>query len=231
VSLNNEIVSLLNQEGCNIIGFADLRCLSKEVRQNFDYGILIALPFSKEALQENKNNMPQKYYEEHEPMTQRLYELADLTYKFLRSKGYKAFAKISPTVVQDEDYRTILPYKTVATLSGVGWIGKTAVLVTKEAGSAIRLTVVLTDAPLECGTPVTKSMCGPNCKICADVCPGKASLGGLWEAGIDRDNFFNAHACRTAARARAKTMLDIDDTMCGLCIANCPFTKNAFGYK
>lgn len=126
---------------------------------------------------------------------------------------------------------SILPQKIVATLSGIGWIGKCAMLVTHEVGSALRMTVVLTNAPLKCGTPVTKSMCDPNCTICVNICPGKASLGGLWEVGVDRDEFFNAHACYSAARSRAKTLLDIDETMCGLCISNCPFTKRGIGYE
>ena len=51
MSLNREIIILLKQEGCCIVGFADLRCLSNEIRQNFDYGILIALSYTKDAMQ------------------------------------------------------------------------------------------------------------------------------------------------------------------------------------
>jgi epoxyqueuosine reductase len=147
------------------------------------------------------------------------------------SKGYNALAKIQTMIAQDEDYRTVLPHKTVATLSGSGWICKCATLVTKEVGSALRLTVVLTDAPLDCGVPITESLCNNECKVCADVCPGHAPLGGKWYAGKDRDLFFNAHACRPAAVAHAKAALGISKTLCGLCISNCPFTKNALGYK
>ena len=228
--LNNEIIALMKQENCDIVGFADLRCLSNEARQNFDYGVLIALPFSKEAMQENKNDMPQKYYEEIGIITKNLKKLATLTFDFLVDKGYKALAKITSTVVSDGDWRTVLPHKTVATLSGAGWIGKCATLITNEVGSALRLTVVLTNAPLDCGTPVTKSKCPPDCTVCVDICPGKAPLGGLWEVGVDRDKFFNAHVCRTAARTRAKELLNIDETICGLCISNCPFTKKGLAY-
>ena len=164
-------------------------------------------------------------------MNEQLPKLATLTAGFLVSGGYKAFAKISSTVVQDEDYRTILPYKSVATQAGIGWIGKCALLVTKKVGSALRLVVVLTNAPLECGKPVIKSECPPDCIICAGVCPGKAPLGGLWETGVDRDTFFNANACRSTARDRAKSTLGIDETVCGLCISNCPFTKWGLGYR
>jgi len=231
MSLNNEIIALLNREGCHIAGFADLRGLSKEARQNFDYGILIALSYTKEAMRDNKNGSPKRYFSEFTPINKRLPELAILIANFLIEKGYKALPKVQTMVVQDEDYRTALPHKTVATLAGISWIGKCATLVTHDVGSALRLTVVLTNAPLDCGTPVTESLCDPDCAICADVCPGKAPLGGFWKHGVDRDVFFNAHACRPAARAHAKKLLDIDETLCGLCISNCPFTKRGLGYE
>ena len=231
MSISNEIKTRLKDSGCDIVGFADLRCLPKEARQNFDYGILIALSFTKEAMRENKNGSPQRYYDEHEPMTRRLQELRKLVADFLVGRGYEAVTNTPASIVNDDTLRSLLPQKTVATLSGIGWIGKCAMLVTNEAGSALRLTVVLTDAPLDCGTPVTKSMCDPGCTVCVDVCPGKAPLGGLWEVGIDRDAFFDAHACRSAARDRAKKLLGIDESRCGLCISNCPFTKLALGYE
>lgn len=228
-NLNNEITTFLNQQDCHIIGFADLRCLSEEVRQKFEHGILIGLSYTKEAIEENKNGLPQRYYTELKAMNQRLNELAALTADFLIDKGYKALPKIQSMVVQDKEWRTVLPHKTVATLAGIGWIGKCATLVTKEAGSALRITVVLTNAPLSCGEPIRKSLCSPGCMICANVCPGKAPRGSLWEAGMDRDEFFDAHACAVGARDRAKELLGIHETICGLCIVNCPFTKKGLG--
>ena len=232
MSLNNEITELLRQEGCNIVGFADLCCLSNEARQNFNYGILIALPFTKEAMQENKNGLPLRYSNEHDPMTQRLGELKNITANFLSEKSYEVLTNTPASIVNRSVLRAVLPQKTVATLAGIGWIGKCAMLVTKEVGSALRLTVVLTDAPLDCGTPITKSLCLPECTVCVDVCPGKAPSGKMWEVGIDRDEFFNAHACHSAACSRTKSLLGIDgEARCGLCISNCPFTKRGLGYE
>jgi epoxyqueuosine reductase QueG len=223
----------MNQNNCLIVGFADLRSLSKEVRQNFDNGIVLALSYSKEAMQELKNVDMKRYYEEWKPKPRRLDELAVITADYLVEKGYKALAKVQSTVVYDKDMRTVLPHKTIATLAGLGWIGKCAMLVTHEVGSALRIAVVLTNAPLECGTPVTKSLCPPGCKLCVNACPGKAVIDrGLWKTDIDRDEFFDARACFKAARACAKELLGLEnDTLCGLCIANCPFTMKALGYK
>jgi epoxyqueuosine reductase len=230
-SLTDEIRALLSAQGCTIVGFADLRCLSKEARQNLDYGIVIGLSYTRKAMEENMKGMPAAYYEEFTPINKKLPQLAIMTADYLISRGYKALAKVSSMVVQDEDYRTVLPHKTVATLAGIGWIGKCATLVTNEVGSALRLTVVLIDAPLECGAPVMESLCPDDCTACVDVCPGHAPLGGKWRMGVDRDVFFNAHACRPAARAHAKAALGIDETLCGLCISNCPFTMRALGYS
>lgn len=231
MSLNGEILELLNKKGCNIVGFADLRCLAEESHKNFNYGILIALSFSKEAMKENNMGLPQRYYSEHESMNHILKDLKGIIVDFLNGKGYDAAVKTPSSIIDGETLRSQLPQKTIATLSGIGWIGKNAMLITDETGSALRLTVILTNAPLDCGVPVMNSKCPQNCTVCADVCPGKAPLGGLWEAGIDRDKFFNAYACRDAGRDRAKRLLNIDKMFCGLCISICPFTKKGLGYE
>ena len=228
-NLNHEIIELLNHAGCGIIGFADLRCLPETARLHFDRGILIALPFTKEAMRENKNGAPQRYCAEHAPMTRRLNELKERTARFLIERGYEALIDTPASVIDDNTLCSLLPQKTVATLAGIGWIGKCAMLVTNEAGSALRLTVVLTNAPLDCATPITESRCG-DCTACVDVCPGKAPLGGNWDVTTNRDDFFDAHACHRAARTRAKHFFGIDESLCGLCVSNCPYTKQGLGY-
>jgi len=232
MNLNNEIIKLLNKNGCNIFGFANLYDLSKEANLNYDYGIAIALSFSKEAMIENQNGAPQRYSGEHDPMTHKLNTLKSIVADFLMCKGYDVCVDTPAIIVDRNILRSNLPLKTLGTLSGLGWIGKNAMLVTDEVGSALRLTALLTNAPVECGEPVIKSKCSPECTICSDVCPGNAPLGGLWGVGIDRDSFFDAFACQTVARARAKDLLGIDDeSRCGLCISCCPYTKRALGYE
>jgi len=45
---------------------------------------------------------------------------------------------------------------------------KCALLITKRFGSAIRLTTVLTDATLNCDTPIDDSLCG-DCMDCVQI--------------------------------------------------------------
>jgi len=84
--------------------------------------------------------------------------------------------------------RTALPHKTVATNSGLGWIGKSALFVTGQVGSAVRLSSLVTNAPLEYGRSVTESKC-VSCMACTRACPAHAISGREWSVEIDRDDF------------------------------------------
>jgi epoxyqueuosine reductase QueG len=56
-------------------------------------------------------------------------------------------------------------------------------------------------------------------------CPGKAISGKLWDVTMDRDDFFDAAACRKAARALSKALLNEEISLCGKCIEVCPYTR------
>ena len=96
------------------------------------------------------------------------------------------------------EYNTTLPHKTVATRAGISWIGKSALLVTNEYGSALRLSSILTDAPLSISHPINKSRCG-DCMICTNACPADVVSGKLWEVGLYCDEFFDPVKCRMMA--------------------------------
>jgi len=210
MNLNQEIIELLKHEGCNIVGFADLRALPEEMRKGLDVGIIMATTYAPEAvwdkLSDNQKQVIEESWAEGSPLER--YNKA--VKSFLRERKYK----------RNTTYSTMeLTYKMLATIAGIGWVGKCALLVSKELGPAVRFTAVLTNAPLECGTPITTSQCPPDCNLCADACPGNAVKGGLWERGVHRDEFFDVDACK---KRRSKCQ--------GVCVASCPYTQKGFGY-
>lgn len=223
-TLNHEILSVLEKEKPFLAGFADLRNIDFYIRQGFDYGIILGLPYTKEAMTSNKEGAGTQYYEEYKKINKKMLHLTSMLTDFLISKGYKAWGKSGQNVVADKKIGSALPFKTVATLSGLGWIGKTAIFVTEEYGSALRLGTILTTAPFDTGEPVTKSKCPVECTVCIDLCPGKSANGLPWEQDMTLDTFFSPKACFKAARNLAKEKLGIEDTLCGICISNCPFT-------
>jgi GNAT superfamily N-acetyltransferase len=116
-----------------------------------------------------------------------------------------------------------LQHKTVGTRAGLGWIGRSGLLVTKEYGSAVRLASVLTDAGLETGIPTAASHCG-DCRQCVAHCPARAITGRDWEPGLAREQIYSAAACFEMAREFAGRT-GIQATICGICINVCPWTQ------
>ena len=117
-----------------------------------------------------------------------------------------------------------MPHKTVATRSGLGWIGKNALLITSEYGSAVRISSVLTDMPLITNNPINESKCG-TCNKCAKACPAAAIKGMLWNVSIERDELINPFKCRIKARELLEQKIGIESAICGKCIEVCPVTQ------
>jgi len=72
--------------------------------------------------------------------------------------------------------------------------------------------------------PTIHSRCG-SCMLCTNACPGGAISGRVWTPELDRDEFFDAMACRRKAREIAAKALNKQITLCGKCIEVCPYTR------
>lgn len=223
MTLSTELKEKIKARGASVVAYADLSGLDETSRRGYQYGILIGIALNPVIITNIKDGPTGEYYGEYNRVNQKLNELGEYAQSLLEEKGFSALAKTTKLAVMDESLQTELPHKTVATRAGVGWIGKCALLITKEFGAAIRLTSVLTDAELETETPVNTSHCG-KCTVCKEICPAGAVSGHNWNAGKKRGEFFNAFACRKTARERSGR-IGIDESLCGLCILKCPFTQ------
>jgi len=230
MTVNDMVIDYLTLQGIEIFGFADLAPVPPHERENFPFGVAIGIPYSRESMTENIRGNPRVSYDEYNSNNQRMAEVGIGLAGELASLGYKASAKPQYSIMYNNDLRSILPFKTVARLAGLGWIGKCALLVSEKYGSALRLSMVLTNAPLECGEPLTASRCESSCMTCRDICPGHAPSGKLWEIGLDRAEFFDAASCNQAACQRSKRLIGLDHALCALCMSHCPYTRRALGY-
>ena len=142
-------------------------------------------------------------------------QMADELADFLQSKNYLAYSQSDKNLERNgcynfQNHSTLLPHKTIAVKSGIGWIGKNNLLTTNELGSALSMCTVLTNAPLP--TPTNAEVhpkCG-NCTICKDVCPTGALTGNSWDKNTSRDEIVDVYKCTT----------------CLKCLVHCPWTQS-----
>ncbi len=219
-----ELRRVIGERGAALVGCADLGSLPAEVREGLPRGISIGVALSPGIVAEIADGPTCEYAKEYARVNALLESLGRDAAAVLRRSGFRAVAaEVTVDELDMETLATALPHKTVATRAGLGWIGRCALLVTKHYGSAVRLTSVLTDAPLPVGAPVEESRCG-KCGECVEACPAGAPSGQDWRAGGRREDFFDAFACYKTAQELAGQK-GIAHTICGICIAVCPHTK------
>lgn len=225
-SFSLKLKDYIKSLGAGLVGFASLHEVPKDNRWGYNYGISIAVAYKPETLIRIPDIPNDVYYNEYKLLDQKLECIALDTEKFITTKGFNAKAITRKNRCLDKETKTsLLPYKTVATRAGIGWIGKCALLITKEFGAGVRFISVLTNAPLDDGVPIDTSICG-DCVKCVYKCPGNAPVGTNWSLGMDRKEIFNAFKCRDYITERGiKYGYGRTTVTCGLCILACPWTK------
>ena len=220
--LNARITDLLTSMGAALVGFGDVTGLAPD---GYRTAVVAAIALSPDIIDEIPIGPTPAYLEVYKAYNARLDEMSDTVAALLQQEGYRALSLNRNNSPWDrQTMASPFPYKTAATRAGLGWIGKCALLVTPEYGSAIRLTVTLTDAPLAVAQPISQSRCG-SCTACAEACPGHAVRGALWEAGMPREQLVDIPSCDKAASDCAEKTLGRRTTICGRCFAACPYTK------
>ena len=220
--LAQKLRDTLLAEGAAMVGFADLSAVPEEVRPELPRGVVFGVALDPAIIEGICMGPTKEYYDLYTRVNGQLSGLGRLAEAVLKEAGHKA-AAVLPTVhskeIIEETLSASFSHKMAATRAGLGWVGKCALLITRDFGSAIRFATVLTDADLPTGEPVTESNCG-DCICCVQMCPGKAPSGTLWDTTKHRDSFFDARACLDAIKGHN---LDFG-YICGMCIAACPWT-------
>lgn len=212
-----------------IYGFADLQGLLPKKYTDFRYGISIGKRLDDKIINDLINGPTIEYFIHYNNANKQLEELTKEIHKVLLSNNIYSLPIVPTISVGSKDYKRYLKslsydisHKMIATRAGLGWIGKTDLLITKEFGPRLRLvTILLKQNPGYNRKPIEKSKCG-DCNICVVNCPAKAATGLKWNVTIHRDEFFDAFKCREKCGELAKQTLNVDERICGLCIRVCP---------
>jgi epoxyqueuosine reductase len=152
----------------------------------------------------------------------RLDDMASRLASRLQRSGYAALPVPSSKRVDDERICSFFSHKMAAHLAGLGWIGRSCLLVTPQAGPRVRWITVLTDAPLQpTGNPMPVG-CG-DCHACVDICPVQAFSGRAFRADEPREARFDARKCELYFQQMEKSG---GPAVCGMCLYICPHGRS-----
>jgi epoxyqueuosine reductase QueG len=212
-----------------ILGYSYLEGLVPKKYKSLVYGITVGIRLDDKIINNIAGGPTLAYFKHYNNINSTLNKIA-FDIKDLINDHRRRAEVIKATMEgsDEEKYPNYLktlsvefPHKTAATRAGLGWIGKTALFVSWKYGPRVRLVTVLTTSKFETGEAVKSSLCG-DCDICVRRCPAGAANGKLWSPNIKRDEFYNAHACRSKAKELTRTLLGKKKTVCGICMAVCP---------
>ena len=143
--------------------------------------------------------------------------------RFLESKKYKALSIPASKPLNDLKWGSFISHRAIARTAGVGWIGKSLNLITKEYGPKIRFASILKNAPLEMGKPL-ENKCG-ECQKCIDNCiVGALKNTEFKDYPKEREVYLDVNKCVSNLQEFSKDP-DLRVMICGICIKVCPEGK------
>lgn len=234
--INNEITTLLKNDYVDYIGFADLVNYEKELAEfggnivmGYKYGISIgiALPDSivDHLPDRSDNNVAAQYkYHCYTVVNDRLDLIASKLSSFLNQKGYRSMPIVVAERTDDENAMPSVSHKMIAHIAGLGWIGKSCLLVTPDHGPRVRFITVLTNAPVEAVDNPIEQKCG-NCMECVKICPSQAIKGVNYVSGKSREDRLDFKKCQNHFFELKKTK---KWDVCGLCLYACPHGRKTY---
>ncbi len=216
-SAQEKLKTLAESLGAELVGFCKL---DKPV-MGFSYAVSLGVKLSDAVLKTIDSAPSFVYFQHYRTANALLDTIAFRVARELEKSGHLALPVAgSQSLGKNNPYRGVIPHKTVAVLSGLGFVGKSGLFLSTEFGSKVRLATVLTSMPLESELPVIKNGCG-DCRICQNACPADAIYGEL--PSIDGERNFDAEKCSKYMKEHFQEIGR--GSVCGICIKICPKNK------
>lgn len=223
--LKNRIIA----SGADLVGIADVEPLRElklyppDLLDSFTRAVSIAVRLPKEVFEQITDQPTPTYCSVYRTANLMLDQIALLTANALHKDGYSSLPIPAAQRWDHANAFAAISHKAVGNAAGLGWQGKSLLLVNPEYGPRIRLVSVLTDAPLMADTPI-ENRCG-NCKLCLEACPAGAIKGvGTKYHYRSREEVFDLKRCEEKLNEFSR-LTNIDTNICGICIKVCPFGR------
>lgn len=224
-----KVKQLLIEKGANLVGIADLNhfrgklpVIPENLLNSYKYGVAFAIKLNYEIIEHIKDKPTPEYANQYLKVNNFLNKISVEIVEWIQSQGYKAVNILASDVKDETRLMGSISHKAVARMAGIGWQGKSLLIVNPEIGPRLRLATILTDMPLTPDTPPLPNRCG-KCKACVVFCPAKAiknvSTGSNYkspEIAVDLNK------CDEKLYEFAR-LPGVGVRICGVCIKVCPY--------
>ncbi|MFX1241877.1 MAG: hypothetical protein ACFFA7_11575 [Promethearchaeota archaeon] len=142
-----------------------------------------------------------------------LEEAAFSIMEYLEDKGYRQLIIHTEDEFDPINRLGFMSLKLLAKKAGLGWQGRSLLIISPEYGPLHRLIAILTDLPLQTNQ-VIKNECG-DCRKCIEACPKNAlTFVAFDDHPSCREDVLNIKTC-------------LGDNGCLVCILSCPRLKKS----
>jgi epoxyqueuosine reductase len=218
--------------GADVVGVADLSLLEgiqtepHDLLEGYTRAVSIGVRLA-DAVVDSVVKAPTPLYHQHQLRVNALLdEIALRIVQYIQRAGCKAIPIPASHILDRVRWRSYISHKAVAIAAGIGWQGKSLVVVNPKYGPRIRLATVLTDLPLEPDKPVT-NRCGP-CSLCAEACPAQAIKNVSTTLHYStRDEALFLDRCAAKVAREFPELPSIEGPTCGVCVRVCPWGQKA----
>lgn len=204
--------------GISLFGVANLEGLESEVKitpesvyKGLKYGISMGFHLSDRIIDGIIDKPTQMYLFHYKRVNSLLDETALKISAFIQDQGYDALP-IHASQIADwgGTMSGHVSHKMIARYAGLGWIGRSILLVNPKFGGRVRYVSVLTNIPLKVDG-IKPDDCG-LCRKCINICPANA-IG-------EKPEDFNLEACYQQLTYFNKKE-KLGQHICGLCVKAC----------
>ncbi|MFX1325773.1 MAG: 4Fe-4S dicluster domain-containing protein [Promethearchaeota archaeon] len=131
--------------------------------------------------------------------------------EYLENKGYRQLIIHTEDEFDPINRLGFMSLKILAKTAGLGWQGRSLLIISPKYGPLHRLIAILTDLPLQINE-VNPNECG-NCQQCIEACPQKAlTFVDFNDHPSSREDVLDVATC-------------LGDNGCLVCILSCPWLK------
>lgn len=225
-----KIKNTISDMGIDFVGIADLepfkgtKVIPSDLLDGFTRAISISKRLPATIFEKIVDRPTPEYFSVYQSINQFLDQIAIEIALLLEDDGYRSLPIPASQLLDKENWYGAISHKAVARMAGIGWQGKSLLIVTPSHGPRVRLATILTTAPLKPDNPI-KNRCGA-CTECRDACPSGAIKGVKTEDTYkDRDEALYFSRCLDKVTGEFTRLPEIGAPICGICIKVCPFGR------